>query len=748
MTVSQSVSARAQAVLDGKAKPPGSLGLLELWAKKLAVLQKTSQGSIVQFDETPFKIDLASAVLLVFAADHGVVSGKPLGESVSAFPQSVSISIFEALGLRGNAAGAVLAQANGLDAMYVVDVGLKLDHSQSTQCSDAEMSVKGMSVVCQRSARVCNGTRDFVVEPAMTSSEREKAMRVGRKSVAQAVERFNARIICCGEVGIGNTTSSSAIVAAITRALPSAVCGKGTGLGSEGVKRKVATVERSLALHNLDDEETTIDAAYAHKVLECVGGLEIAALVGTMLECYDRNVGIMVDGLITCAAALVAYTIQPDIMNCMFFSHTSDEAGGVAAIFTHMGAENIPLNMILRLGEGTGAVCAVPILRAAVAMFNDMVSLNDALQPVKPEEQLLHEVEVEVESEEQISQSIGNSVELELEDLSQTIEDPTRIISKDEVSARGTGAKDGEEFTLGFWSEIRVMFTALMFLTRLPCPASTDHHPEFLLRSMPYYPLVGAFVGFFGANIYLFINQLSGSTIVGAVLAVTGTVWLTGCFHEDGLADTLDGFGGGWGKIQILRIMQDSRVGTYGLVGTSLWLSVRLTLYSSLPSTIDLWASMIAAHCVARLTALPMVYLFPYLVDSGDPKGALYNRFAEVTTLLTRERVAVGYLISFSIVCLLKGMSAAIQSVLIVTILGLCAGYYGVSVIGGVIGDFLGATICIAETVLLMWYVILSRGQDNGLFKMGLWDVMPIAGTIVGLSVYINAVNTANKKLS
>lgn len=164
-----------------------------------------------------------------------------------------------------------------------------------------------------------------------------------------------------------------------------------------------------------------------------------------------------------------------------------------------------------------------------------------------------------------------------------------------------------------------------MFLTRLPVPSWVDHDPRYLMRAMQWFPLIGAAVGAWGATWHSAAALLwpAPPMLAGAV-STLATVWLTGCFHEDGLSDTLDGFGGGWGREQILRIMKDSRVGTYALVGTALLLQVKLAALAALgPARAG--AALVAAHAASRWTALPLTYACRYIQDEEDAKRGLYN---------------------------------------------------------------------------------------------------------------------------
>lgn len=202
------------------------------------------------------------------------------------------------------------------------------------------------------------------------------------------------------------------------------------------------------------------------------------------------------------------------------------------------------------------------------------------------------------------------------------------MVSKAEVAARGTGSAVRtplEEFESRPQDELRCFWTAVMFLTRLPCPGWCDHHPGYLMRSLAYFPLLGAIIGvwaaaWFDAAVSLWPPLLSASISAGA------TLWLTGCFHEDGLCDTLDAFGGGWTKKQILAIMKDSRNGSYATMAGSLWVLAKCSAIAIVAErTKAAGHAIIAAQALSRASSAPLVYFCEYVVDDEDAKGEYYN---------------------------------------------------------------------------------------------------------------------------
>lgn len=279
-------------------------------------------------------------------------------------------------------------------------------------------------------------------------------------------------------------------------------------------------------------------------------------------------------------------------------------------------------------------------------------------------------------------------------------------VSAAEVAARGTGSAKKtplEEFEAKPNSELRCFFTGLMFITRLPCPGWCNHHPGYLMRGMAWFPLLGSIVGLW-ASVWFDAVALLWSPFIAAACAAGATLWLTGCFHEDGLCDTVDAFGGGWTKSQILRIMKDSRCGSYAVMAGSLWVVTKAAALGSLGSSTWRLAgstgagpALLVGNTVARATAAPLIYFCDYVIDDEDAKGEYYNWFGESRRLLGMPRVffalASAQVVSFIVLPADKASSVVVAGA-VATVL---AGMYGNSVLGGVMGDFLGATICMTE---------------------------------------------------
>ena len=217
-------------------------------------------------------------------------------------------------------------------------------------------------------ARVASGTRDLSTGPAMTRDEASAAIDVGR-DVALGLIRDGADLVALGEMGIGNTTAASAIVAAITGLPAARVTGRGTGVDDPGLERKVAVIETALAFHRLDPGDPL-------GILAAVGGLEIAGLVGAMLAAAAARIPVVLDGFITGAAALVAAGLAPNLPDRLIAAHRSVEPGH-AIVLDRLRATPI-LQLDLRLGEGSGAALAIPIVRAAARICGEMATFDEA----------------------------------------------------------------------------------------------------------------------------------------------------------------------------------------------------------------------------------------------------------------------------------------------------------------------------------------------------------------------------------
>lgn len=321
-------------------KPAGSLGQLEQAAVQLAGLQGRLKPSV---DEVWISI---------FAGDHGVVA-----EGVSPYPQEVTAQMLLNF-VSGGAAISVLARQLRAQ-LEVVDLGT----------ATLKEPLPGV-----RHLHIGAGTRNFAVEPAMSLEQGLLALQAGRDSIERALAA-GAQLFIGGEMGIGNTTAASALGSALLGCAASDLTGPGTGLDAQGVSHKAQVIERALALHEAQSKS-------ALELLVCFGGFEIAALAGAYLAAAQRGVPVLVDGFICTVAALVAVRLNPGCRPWLLFGHRGAEPGHRHTLLA-LDAQPL-LELGLRLGEGSGAALAVPLLRLACAVHGQMATFAEAAVADRP----------------------------------------------------------------------------------------------------------------------------------------------------------------------------------------------------------------------------------------------------------------------------------------------------------------------------------------------------------------------------
>ena len=331
--VDPSLATQLRAMIDGKAKPLGALGRIEDLAVQL--------GSIWY----PRPPSTARATVFVFAGDHGITA-----EGVSAYPSAVTAAMV-ATYLAGRAGVNALARACNVD-VRVIDAGVDADLPAHPELTDA---------------KVRRGSRNAVLEPALTLAEARDCLARGMSIVAEAIEA-GTDMVAIGEMGIGNTTSAALLMHRLAL-VPLADCvGAGTGLDAAGIAHKLAVAERAAAR----------SAATAPlDVLAEFGGYEIAMMAGAVLGSAMNRRPVIIDGFIASAAALVAIRLQPAARGYCVFSHGSAERGHRLLLAAIDAKPYLDLGM--RLGEGTGAVMMVPLLRAAGAILTEMADLSDVM---------------------------------------------------------------------------------------------------------------------------------------------------------------------------------------------------------------------------------------------------------------------------------------------------------------------------------------------------------------------------------
>lgn len=325
--------------LDALAKPPGSLGRLEELAIWLSAAQRRSPPTVAQ------------PRVIVFAGDHGVARAR----GVSPYPPEVTAAMVRTFAA-GRAAVAVLSRRAGA-SLEVVDVGVAVPVEVTP--------VDGVSVV---SAKIAAGTADLSAGPAMTADQCAAALAVGRAAVARAHTR-GADLLCLGEMGIGNTTPASAISARLLGRRAVELVGPGTGLDAAGVRHKAAVVQEAL------DRVGPTDPL---GVLADLGGLELAALVGAMLEAEVRDLPVLLDGFIVSASALVAVQLEPAVRRVLFPATRSAEPGH-GLVLDGLDLPPPLLDFGLRLGEASAATTALPLAQAAADLVAGMATLDEVL---------------------------------------------------------------------------------------------------------------------------------------------------------------------------------------------------------------------------------------------------------------------------------------------------------------------------------------------------------------------------------
>lgn len=326
-------AAAAQRTLDGKTKPRGSLGRLELIACRLAGIRGDA------------RLRSLEPAIVVCAADHGVAA-----EGVSAYPQEVTGQMLRNFA-SGGAAVCVLARRAGA-RLIVADLGVR------TPVDDPAILDR----------RVAAGTANSARGPAMTDGEMCRAVLAGIE-LAEGLARDGIGVVGMGEMGIGNTTAASALTAALLRTRPDGVCGPGTGLDEAGVAHKRTVVWRALEANNVSPYDPLGAVAG-------VGGFELAALTGLVLGCAANRVAVLVDGFITAAAALAAVCVEERSRDFLIASHRSPEPGH-RLLLDALRLEAL-LDLEMRLGEGSGAALALPLLQAAAAILTEMASFEQA----------------------------------------------------------------------------------------------------------------------------------------------------------------------------------------------------------------------------------------------------------------------------------------------------------------------------------------------------------------------------------
>ena len=345
-----------------KTKPLGALGRLESIALQIGLIQNTL---------TP---QLNKPTMLVFAADHGITQS-----GVSPYPQAVTKQMVLNF-LNGGAAINVFAKLNKV-TLRIIDAGVNAQFEPHIDLINAKIEIDNSQ----------HGTANFLIEPAMSINQCEQALTSGEKLVLNEIS-LGSNVIGFGEMGIGNTSSASCLMSMLCDLDINQCVGRGAGLDDEGLKDKISILNNAINFHalgyhalnqetvndknNILNLQSSVNSQQVYKILATFGGFEIAMMVGAMLAAAECKCVLLIDGFIASSALLVAHKLQPNILDYCIFSHCSDE-------FAHREMLKILnvkplLDLELRLGEGTGAILAYPLVQAAVAFLNEMASFESA----------------------------------------------------------------------------------------------------------------------------------------------------------------------------------------------------------------------------------------------------------------------------------------------------------------------------------------------------------------------------------
>ena len=331
-----------QTIIDHKTKPQGALGRLESCALQLALIQ--NQGNTC-FNQT---VHISAPTMLVFAGDHGIVK-----HDISIAPSAVTRQMVLNF-ISGGAAINCFCRTNGIN-LKVIDAGI-IEPITDNQAGEAIFI----------SQRLGASTKDFSKQAAMTEMQVEEGLLLGKQVVEQTIKQ-GCNLLLLGEMGIGNTSSASAILAALTGHSVSHCVGLGTGIDALQLTKKQQLIEQALARQFVNAPMT---------VMAEVGGFEIVQMVGAILAAAEVGIAILIDGFIVTSAALLACRMYPQTRDYLVFAHQSNEQAHLLML-AELEAKPL-LDLGLRLGEGTGAALALPLLQASVDFYNDMASFNDA----------------------------------------------------------------------------------------------------------------------------------------------------------------------------------------------------------------------------------------------------------------------------------------------------------------------------------------------------------------------------------
>ncbi|MDR2883716.1 MAG: nicotinate-nucleotide--dimethylbenzimidazole phosphoribosyltransferase [Deferribacteraceae bacterium] len=321
------------------AMPYRAMGEINTLSEKLCAIQGT------------LKPQVDKRGLFIMAGDHGICA-----EGVSMHPQEITMILIQTMLLGISSVCVYAKHAN--TKVFLADMGVLGD-----------VAVPANATTTFYDRKIARGTKNFAHEPAMTREEAERSIEIGFQLATAAIKEHNLNLIAVGEMGIGNTTPSSAIAAVYTALSVEELVGRGAGLDDDGVNRKINAVKAGLALHNPQANDPI-------GVLASVGGFDIGGMAGVILAAATAKIPVVLDGFISTAAAVIANTIAPNAHEYMIAGHESYEVGH-KHLLKMLGLSPL-LQLGMRLGEGTGAVCAIPLVEFAAATIQEIVTLEDA----------------------------------------------------------------------------------------------------------------------------------------------------------------------------------------------------------------------------------------------------------------------------------------------------------------------------------------------------------------------------------
>ncbi|PKI17026.1 nicotinate-nucleotide--dimethylbenzimidazole phosphoribosyltransferase [Colwellia sp. 12G3] len=362
-----------QAKIDNKTKPLGALGVLEPLALQLALITEQRRTQSTELNSVD-QISIKKPTMLVFAGDHGINVN-----AVSIAPSAVTKQMVLNF-LHGGAAINCFCQSNDI-ALTVIDCGILQSINRDELPQPGDNKVAGVKLIEQRLGA---GTNDFSAGPAMSIIQVEQGFEYAKQLVNTQVEQ-GVELLLLGEMGIANTSSAAALMSALTSFSAIECIGRGTGITDEQLTNKIGLIENALQRVTLSDKAEGLTHEEILTLLAELGGFEIVQMVSAILAAASASLPVVIDGFIVTVAALVAQRLDKNVANYLIFSHVSQEKAHQILLEELMAAQTFSntscqplLNLGLRLGEGTGAALALPLIKASASFYNNMASFESA----------------------------------------------------------------------------------------------------------------------------------------------------------------------------------------------------------------------------------------------------------------------------------------------------------------------------------------------------------------------------------